>query len=163
MSAARKRRIVRLPPQVSIIKALERTQFGPPKTLAALVAQVFNMDLEVTTRMGNRSLRAFISSKMEELALERMTIRAALAELHIEAFVFEKDAGARPYSIQQTYLEELEAANLYIGVFWKGYGKYTIEEYEHAQTLGMDCLIYEKREEVGNGRDPELQAFLDRS
>ena len=26
----------------------------------------------------------------------------------------------------------------------------------------MDCLIYEKREEVGNGRDPELQAFLDR-
>jgi tetratricopeptide (TPR) repeat protein len=162
MSAARKRRIVRLPPQVSIIKALERTQFGPPKTLAALVAQVFNIDLEVTTRMGNRSLRAFISSKMEELALERMTIRAALAELHIEAFVFEKDAGARPYSIQQTYLEELEAANLYIGVFWKGYGKYTIEEYEHAQTLGMDCLIYEKREEVGDGRDPELQAFLDR-
>jgi hypothetical protein len=92
-----------------------------------------------------------------------MTIRAALAEMHIEAFVFEKDAGARPYSIQQTYLEELEAANLYIGVFWKGYGKYTIEEYEHAQTLGMDCLSYEKREEVGNGRDPELQAFLDRS
>jgi hypothetical protein len=138
MSAARKRRIVRLPPQVSIIKALERTQFGPPKTLAALVAQVFNIDLEVTTRMGNRSLRAFISSKMEELALERMTIRAALAEMHIEAFVFEKDAGARPYNIQQTYLVELEAANLYIGVFWKGYGKYTIEGYEHAQTLGMD-------------------------
>jgi tetratricopeptide (TPR) repeat protein len=135
---------------------------GSPKTLAALAAQVFNKDLEVTTRMGNRRLRAFISSKMEELAHERKTIRAALAELRIDAFVFETDAGARPYSIQQTYLEELEAANLYVGVFWKGYGKYTIEEYEHAQTLGMDCLIYEKRGEVGSGRDPELQAFLDR-
>ena len=112
--------------------------------------------------MGARRLRAFISSKMEELALERKTIRAALAELSIDAFVFETDAGSRPYSIQQTYLNELEAANLYVGVFWKGYGKYTIEEFEHAQTLGMDCLIYEKREEVGSGRDPELQAFLDR-
>ena len=106
---------------------------------------------------GHSSVR-----KWKNSALERITIRAALAELRIEAFVFEKDAGARPDSIQQTYLEELEAANLYIGVFWKGYGKYTIEEYENAQTLGMDCLIYEKREEVGNGRDPELQAFLDR-
>jgi len=40
---------------------------GSPKTLAALAAQVFNKDLEVTSRMGNRGLRAFISSKMEEL------------------------------------------------------------------------------------------------
>lgn len=133
-----------------------------PKTLAALAAQVFNKDLEVISSMGARRLRAFISSKMEELALERKTIRAALAGLGIDAFIFEKDAGSRPYSIQQTYLDELEAANLYVGVFWKGYGEYTIEEFEHAQTLGMDCLIYEKREEVGSGRDPELQAFLDR-
>lgn len=99
---------------------------------------------------------------MQELKPERAAIKAALAELHIEAFVFEADAGARPQSIQETYLEEIDAADLYIGVFWKGYGVHTVEEFEHACLLGMDCLIYEKRHELAAGRAPELQAFLDR-
>jgi len=99
---------------------------------------------------------------MQELAIERQAIKAALAELLVNAFVFEADAGARTETIQETYLEAVEHADLYIGVFWKGYGAATIEEYEHAQTQGMDCLIYEKRDEVEAERDPKLQAFLDR-
>ncbi len=112
--------------------------------------------------MSDQRLRIFISSKMQELAAEREAIKAALDELHVEAWVFEKDAGARPQTIQETYLEEVEAADLYIGLFWKGYGPYTIEEYEHAEMLGMDCLIYEKRDDIQGQRDSELQAFLDR-
>ena len=99
---------------------------------------------------------------MQELALERQVIGAALSELLVDTFIFETDAGARPQSIQETYLEEVDASDLYVGVFWKGYGAYTIDEFEHAQTLGMDCLIYEKRQDIEEGRDPDLEDFLNR-
>lgn len=107
--------------------------------------------------MARQILRVFVSSRMKELAPERAAIGAALAELNVETFLFERDAGARPQSIQETYLEELEACDLYVGVFWKGFGVYTIEEYEHARTLGMDCLIYEKRADLSSDRDPALK------
>ena len=99
---------------------------------------------------------------MQELAAEREVIEAALAEMEIDAFVFEHDAGAQSQSIQQTFLQSVETSDLYVGLFWKGYGGYTIEEFEHARMLGMDCLIYEKREDEGAGRDAELQQFLDK-
>ncbi len=111
--------------------------------------------------MDDQRLRVFVSSRMQELAPEREAIKAALKDLQVEAWVFERDAGARPQTIRETYLEEVEAADLYIGVFWKGYGAYTVEEYEHARMLGMDCLIYEKRDEITSQRDSALQAFLD--
>src|SRR5262245_11403246 len=107
-------------------------------------------------------LRVFVSSKMQELAPERGAIRAALDELHVDAWVFEQDAGARPESVEKTFLKEVEKADLYIGVFWKGHGDYTIEEYEYARKLDKDCLIYEKRAALDDGqRDPSLQEFLD--
>lgn len=112
--------------------------------------------------MRNRPLQVFVSSRMEELQPERAALRAALADLRVEAFVFETDAGARPHSIQQTYLEEVEEAELYIGVFWTGYGAHTIAEFEHASSLGIDCLIYEKRTDAPDGRDPALREFLAR-
>src|SRR5215831_16392570 len=107
-------------------------------------------------------LQVFVSSKMEELGPERQAIKTALNNLKVDGSVFEEDAGARPETIRQTSLEEVEAADLYVGVFWKGYGDYTIEEYEHAHKLGKDCLIYEKRCDLEN-RDPRLQSFLDRT
>jgi eukaryotic-like serine/threonine-protein kinase len=107
-------------------------------------------------------LRVFVSSKMQELAPERQALKAALDALKVDAWVFEQDAGARPVSIEKAFLEEVEAADLYIGLFWKGYGDYTIEEYEHARRLGKDCLIYEKRAALNGQRDPRLQEFLDR-
>ena len=46
-------------------------------------------------------------------------------------FLFEHDAGARPVDIQQTYLDEEEAADIYVGLFWKGYGPHTTVEFAH--------------------------------
>lgn len=97
---------------------------------------------------------------MVELAAERAAVKAVLAELGIEAFVFEDDAGARAQGIRDTYLDEVEAADLYLGLFWRGYGAYTVEEFDHAQAMGLDCLVYEKHD--GSSREPALQAFLDR-
>lgn len=111
--------------------------------------------------MSDRRLRVFVSSRMQELAPERDAIWAALHELKMDGWVFERSAGARPQSIRQTYLDELAAADLYIGVFWKGYGEYTIDEFEHARGLKKACLVYEKRADLGQ-RDPELDKFLKR-
>ncbi len=99
---------------------------------------------------------------MGELAAERAAIREALRERDIEAWLYEEDNGARPQSAQETFRQELASADLYLGVFWKNYGEYTIEEYELARELGKPILIYEKRTDVESSRDPRLQAFLDR-
>jgi NB-ARC domain-containing protein/uncharacterized protein DUF4062 len=106
-------------------------------------------------------LRVFLSSRMQELAEERRTIKAYLAEMKVDAWGFETEAGARPQSIRETYVDEIEAADLYIGIFWRDYGQYTIDEYEMARRSGVACLVYEKRDEIKGRRDPRLQAFLD--
>jgi hypothetical protein len=111
------------------------------------------------TAMDNRRLRVFVSSSMSELAEERRTVKRALDELRVDAWVFESDAGARPRSVQDTYLEELASADLYIVLFWRAYGEYTIDEFQHARELEKDCLVYEKRTGIED-RDARLQEFL---
>ena len=105
-------------------------------------------------------IQVFISSKMAELAEERQIIDKALDEMMVEAWVFENDAGASPGTIQETYIRALEESDLYLGIFWKGYGAYTVDdEFVRAAKLGIPCLIYEKRTELDK-RDPKLQEFL---
>jgi len=109
----------------------------------------------------NQPLSLFISSKMQELIEERRAVQDALSDYHMNGWLWEKDAGARPESIRHTYLKEVEACDLYIGLFWLGYGPYTIEEFEHARVHKKPCLVYEKHEDVER-RDPQLKAFLER-
>ena len=108
----------------------------------------------------NQPLSLFISSKMTELAEERRAVQNALKSYNMYGWLFEKDAGARPESIQQTYFEEVAACDIYIGLFWLGYGEYTIEEYEKARSLHKPCLIYERHIDVEQ-RDPRLTTFLE--
>ena len=104
-------------------------------------------------------LSLFISSKMAELAEERQAVQRALKNYNMYGWLFEKDAGARPESIQQTYLEEVASCDIYIGLFWQGYGQYTIEEFEKARALHKPCLVYEKHVDIEQ-RDPQLTTFL---
>jgi ATP-dependent DNA helicase RecG len=107
----------------------------------------------------NQPLSLFISSKMQELLDERQAVQAALKEYDMYGWLWEKDAGARPEPIDSTYLKEVEACDIYIGLFWLGYGPYTIEEYEHAHKHQKPCLIYKKQVDIAK-RDPQLKAFL---
>jgi hypothetical protein len=111
--------------------------------------------------MSQRRLLVFVSSRMAELTPERGIVKAELDKLHVDAWVFETDAGARAQTIQQTYLKEIDAADLYIGIFWKGYGQYTVDEFDHARNVGKSCLVYEKRSALED-RDSRLAEFLDR-
>ena len=104
------------------------------------------------------ALRVFISSRMTELAPERTAVRAALAAAGCAPWLYEVDAGAGPGPPRQTYLDNLYTSDVYVGVFWKTRGAYTIDEFDAARRIGIACLIYEK---VPAQREPELSAFLD--
>jgi len=107
----------------------------------------------------NQPLSLFISSKMEELAEERRAVQAALSDYRMYGWLWEDDAGARPTPTRATYLKEVDSCDIYIGLFWLGYGPYTIEEYEHARQYSKPCLIYEKHVEMDR-RDSHLTQFL---
>ena len=103
----------------------------------------------------------FTSSKMTELADERRAVQAVLSRLpNFCCWLWEDNAGARPEPIRSTYLAEVEACDVYIGLFWKEYGPYTIEEFNHARLHRKPCLIYEKHIDVGQ-RSPYLAEFLE--
>lgn len=109
--------------------------------------------------MTNHPFSLFISSKMAELADERRRVQKALSQYRMVGWLWEDDAGARPEPIRSTYLSEVETCDVYIGLFWLGYGPYTIEEFECARRHDKPCLIYEKYVDVDR-RSPELAEFL---
>lgn len=106
------------------------------------------------------ALRVFLSSRIEELAPERAAVRTVLEAEGVLTWAFESDAGARPGSARQTYLEELAVSDVYVGIFWKGYGAYTVDEFDVARANELPRLVYEKTTESAD-REPKLQAFLD--
>lgn len=101
----------------------------------------------------------FVSSRMEELRAERAQLRTTLAEVDIDAWVYEDSAGAQPVSIEQAYLTALASADIFVGIYGIGYGKYTAEEFEEARRRGKPCLLYEKKVPPGQ-RDQRLEEFL---
>lgn len=112
----------------------------------------------------------FISSKMEELKQERKFLKKFIPTLsrngvELKAWIFEEDANSSNNSIQFQFLEALRDADLYIGLFWKLYGAWTIDEFKYATNNRFDRHIYEKRvDEIdSNGvldREANLQKFL---
>ena len=54
---------------------------------------------------------------MSELALDRSAVQAALSAFLLHGWLWETDAGASPEPIRSTYLAEVEACDIYIGLF----------------------------------------------
>jgi tetratricopeptide (TPR) repeat protein len=108
----------------------------------------------------------FISSKMQELKPEREALYKLLPTLSsgsvsLRAWVYEDEAEASNKSIRDVYLKALENSALYIGLFWKQYGDWTIDEFKRATEWGIDRHIYVKKLADGEQRDEKLQQFLD--
>jgi len=103
----------------------------------------------------------FVSSSMTELRPEREAVKSVLeADHRIDAWVYEDDMEARDRTTQDTYLRELDRAHGYVGIFWKKYGEYTIDEFEHAR--GKHRMVFVKKVADESERDPQLRAFLER-
>lgn len=113
----------------------------------------------------SKKLKVFVSSKMQEMAEERKVLATLLPELsdsaiQLETWVFEANAHASAKSIRQVFLDALEQSSLYIGIFWNGYGEWTIDEFERAGERGIPRHVYVKNVEPEK-RDPRLKKFLE--
>jgi hypothetical protein len=78
----------------------------------------------VFTPSGDK-LKVFISSKMGELRDVREIVTQSLQDRGIDAWVYEARAGARPDDVVGASLSEVEAADVYVGLFWREYGEVT--------------------------------------
>lgn len=111
-------------------------------------------------------LNVFISSSMEELKAERELLYELLPTLstplyQVRAWVYEESIDASPRTIRETYLEGLRQSSLYIGMFARTYGEYTVDEFYQAARLGIDRHVYlrDTPEDTGS-RQARLKEFL---
>jgi len=106
---------------------------------------------------GDR-LKVFVSSTVEELKDSRAVVKEVIKHFHFIPLMCE-DWGANTEGVRKTYLTEVGACDIYIGIFWKEYSKATEEEYQEAKKLGNEILIYVKKE-VEEHRDDKLKKLL---
>ncbi len=97
---------------------------------------------------------------MNELAEKRHAVQVALHNYRMFGWLWEDHDLARPEPIHSIYLQEVENCDLYIGLLWLGYGRYTIEEFDYAhKEKHKPCLLYIKDVDTQR-RAPKLKAFL---
>src|SRR5215475_3348932 len=101
-------------PSTSALVADHGAKPAPPSTAAKLAQRI---------RTPDQRLRVFVSSTLEELALERLAVRDAITGLHLTPVVFE--AGARPYPAREIYRAYLAQSDVFIGIYWQSYGVVT--------------------------------------
>lgn len=112
---------------------------------------------------GNEdTLMAFVSSSMKELVAERKAVKDALEAIHVRAWLWEEPDGATasPDPIRQQYVDRLDEADLYIGVFRKQCNQYTLDEFVNARERKKPCFLYCSLPRIDESRDPALAGLL---
>lgn len=71
-------------------------------------------------RTPDQRLRVFVSSTLQELAPERVAVRAAIERLRLVPVMFE--LGARPHPPRDLYRAYLEQSHIFVGLYWRRYG-----------------------------------------
>lgn len=141
-----------------IIERLERLDaLDEIRAELARLAQSFQARQFVVVPSGDR-LKVFISSKLTELRDVREFVAKAVGDRGIDAWVYEARAGARPEGVVETSLREVEAADIYVGLFWQKYGQVTVQEYRHARASGKPCFVYIRDKDIQ--REHTLENFL---
>ena len=115
-------------------------------------------------------LRIFISSVQGEFARERTALRDyvhddVLMRRFFDVFLFE-DNPATDRRPDDLYLDEVERADVYLGLFGSDYGSEdnegkspTEREFDHATTVGSHRLIFVKGE-GDHARHPKMQVLI---
>ena len=115
-------------------------------------------------------LKIFISSVQKELAAERLAIRSfvesdALLRRFFDVFLFE-DVPASSRRADEVYLAEVDACDVYLGLFGNEYGfedasgvSPTEREFDQATAQGKTRLIFVKGSD-DRVRHPKMQALV---
>ncbi len=115
-------------------------------------------------RTPDQRLRVFVSSTLQELAVERKIVRQAIEHLCLSPVMFE--LGARPHPAKELYRAYLKQSHIFLGIYWQRYGwvapNMTVSGLEDEYYLSSDMprLIYIK--DPAAEREPRLKQMLDR-
>lgn len=118
----------------------------------------------VVIRTPDQRLRVFVSSTLEELALERSAAREAIEHLRLAPVMFE--LGARPHPPRDLYRAYLDQSHVFVGIYWLRYGWVAPTESisgledEYRLSGNRPKLIYIKR--AAAEREPRLKELIDR-
>jgi predicted ATPase/tetratricopeptide (TPR) repeat protein len=119
---------------------------------------------EEVIRTPDQRLRVFVSSTLAELADERREVAGAISTLGLTPVMFE--LGARPYPPRDVYRAYLAQSDVFIGLYWQGYGRVgpgmEISALEEEFELSRDLprLLYVKT--PAPGREPRLEDLVSR-
>ncbi len=104
---------------------------------------------------ANQPLSLFISCKMGELTEEQNTLRQ-FAEYQWLPATQDVNSGEMLF---HPHLTEIEACDIYIGLFWLDIAPSVIDEFHYALQLRKPCLIYDKQILIEE-RNARLTSFL---
>lgn len=111
-----------------------------------------------------RDKRAFISSVMSELSVERAAAAAAIRAVGARPIMFEQ-FGGRDADPEDAYLSEVETSDIYLGILGRRYGNplpsrfsATHSEYLHAEKHGLRICAWALN---AKDREGHQQSFLD--
>ncbi|MEA2498773.1 MAG: hypothetical protein QOH26_1178, partial [Actinomycetota bacterium] len=114
-------------------------------------------------RTPDHRLRVFVSSTLEELAIERAAAHTAITKLRLAPILFE--LGARPHPPRDLYKAYLEQSHIFVGIYWERYGwvapgmEISGLEDEFELSAGKPKLIYVKS---STEREDRLEGLLER-
>ena len=112
----------------------------------------------------DRRLRVFVSSTLEELAVERSAVRAAITLLRLSPIMFE--LGSRAHPPRELYRAYLEQSDVFVGVYGERYGWIAPDmpisglEDEFDLSSGRPRLLYVRR--TAPRREPRLAQLIER-
>ena len=138
--------------------------FGPTPGIMTMAATRAPPQPLLTIRTPDQRLRVFVSSSLEELAVERTAAREAVTRLRLTPVLFE--LGARSHPPRDLYRAYLEQSDIFVGIYGQRYGWVALGqsvsglEDEYRLSGKRPKLIYIKRTEAG--REPGLDKLLDR-
>lgn len=123
--------------------------FGGVEVLTQRLARAADIQIATPVKPVPMQIEIFVSSKMEELSIERRTLYELIRTLSTDRvtfvpWVFEFSALAKDKPIRDVYLEQLKQCSLYIGLFWKELGDWTKDEFEQATKGYLERHLYVK-------------------
>jgi predicted ATPase len=122
------------------------------------------MGVTGVVRTPEQRVRVFVSSTLQELAVERRAVRDAVTRLRLVPVMFE--LGARPHPPREVYRAYLAQSQVFVGVYWQSYGwvapgeQVSGLEDEYLLSPGLPRLIYVKS--PAPEREPRLEQMLAR-
>lgn len=102
--------------------------------------------------------RIFVSSTWIDLQPERRAVEDAIHRMSEAKFIGMEYFGSRPDSTEEASLDEVDRAEIYLGIIGGRYGSGITEaEYRRARERNLPCFIYYKDDSTipENFRDPE--------